>query len=135
MGGYFPDPNQPVNLNYLVSNKLDKMDAMGLSARVFTLQSLISLTSGKTEIVIPAWPSMEEVRSEWRVRRSMGSGVHIFFREQRAVNSGDLDTIRQELYCEVLLRTMQDVVAKLTELGLLDFETFAAPAQFSSGDY
>jgi hypothetical protein len=135
VGGYFPDPTQPVNLNYLVSNKFDKLDTLPLVQRIATLQGLISLTSGKTGIHLPDWPTMDAVRDEWRNRRAMSGNVHIYFREQRALNNGDLDTIRMELYCETLFHAMQDVVSSLTEQGLLDFETFAEPARFSSGDY
>lgn len=135
VGGYFPDPTQPVNLNYLVSNKFDKLDTLPLNQRIATLQGLISLTSGKTGLVLPEWPTMEVVRKEWRARRAMSGTVHIFFREQRAVNSGDLDAIRQEMYCEILFKSMQDVVSALTKQGLLDFETFAPIEKWTGPDY
>jgi len=124
----FDADSEKINLNYLLTNKLDKVDTLPQSQRISTLQSLIITTTGITGITLPGMPSMEEVKAEWNAVN--GSSVKIILRESRAARHGEFASVRNDLLERELWQTALQVINSLFKQGFIGFETLQEMQKF-----
>jgi len=124
----FDANSEKINLNYLLTNKLDKVDTLPQSQRISTLQSLIITTTGITGVGLPDMPSMEEVKAEWNAVN--GTTVKIMLRESRAVRHGEFAVVRNDLLERKLWQTALKTINNLYVGGFIGFETLQAMEKF-----
>lgn len=130
---WYDAESEKINLNYLLTNKLDKIDTLPQSQRISTLQSLIISTTGITGMSLPDMPTMDEVKYEWNAVN--GTSVKIMLRESRAARHGEFAVVRNDLFERKLWKTALQVINALFTQGFIGFETLAEMQKFTPEGY
>lgn len=122
-----------INLNHLLSMKLDRIDTLGRLERISNLQSILITTYNLTEVELPEWPTMQEVKDEWQAQN--GTTVQIHMLQRRAAKSGEFKDIRYEIYERKLWESTTKAISKLAIDGYIGFEMLEAAQKFVPQGY